>query len=72
MKNKKVEAVEVRNSRKVSDLINLMGQTGFQGKSLAATVDVFEKMIKDKKTTILFGYAGEQFFVIGNMRTLDI
>ncbi len=57
MKNPKVEAIEVK-SRKISGLLEAMAQTGFQGKSLARTVDVFEKMVRDRNSTILFGYAG--------------
>jgi len=58
MKNPKVKAIEVKKSRKVSALLEAMAGTGFQGKSLARSVEVFEKMIADKDTTILFGYTG--------------
>lgn len=34
-----------------------MAGTGFQGKKLGEAVDTWEKMIKDKDATILFGYA---------------
>lgn len=56
--NPKVKAVEVKAGRKISGLLELMGQTGFQGKTLARTVDVYEKIIKAKDISILFGYAG--------------
>lgn len=58
MKNSKVKAVEVKSTRKISGLLDQMAQTGFQGRSLATCVDVFEHMIRDKNVTILFGYAG--------------
>jgi deoxyhypusine synthase len=58
MKNPKVEAIDVKANRKISGLLDAMAKTGFQGKSLARTVEVFEKMIKEKNVTILFGYAG--------------
>lgn len=55
---KKVAPIEVGTSKSVSELLSRMGNTGFQGKSLAKTVDVYEEMIKDKDVTILFGYTG--------------
>jgi deoxyhypusine synthase len=55
---RKVKAIEVKNKKTISQLLAEMRETGFQGKKLAQVVDVFEKMIKDKKTTIFFGYAG--------------
>ncbi|HDS00802.1 MAG TPA: deoxyhypusine synthase, partial [candidate division Zixibacteria bacterium] len=45
MKNPKVEAIEVKSSRKISGLMEAMAKTGFQGKSLARSVEVFERMI---------------------------
>ncbi len=56
--NKKVEAVEVSGGRTVSDLISAMSKTGFQGGSLARTVEVFEKIIADPDVTVFLGYAG--------------
>jgi deoxyhypusine synthase len=58
MKNSKVEAIQVKSTRKISSLLEAMAKTGFQGKSLARSVEVFEKMIKEKNVTVLFGYAG--------------
>jgi deoxyhypusine synthase len=56
--NKKVRAIEVKEKRSISELMELMEDTGFQGKSLAKTITVLEKMAKDPDVTILFGYAG--------------
>ena len=56
-KNKKVSAIEVKPDRKISELLELMENTGFQGKNLAKSVSVYEKMIKNPDVTILFGYA---------------
>lgn len=56
--NKKVAAIEVKKDRSISELMKLMENTGFQGKNLAKTVKVLEKMAKDPNITILFGYAG--------------
>ena len=55
---KKVDAIEVGSSSSISDLLAKMGNTGFQGKSLAKVVDVYEDMIRDQDVTILFGYTG--------------
>lgn len=57
-KNKRVKAIEVGEHRSISELMKLMENTGFQGKNLARTVSIFEKMAKDPDITILFGYAG--------------
>lgn len=54
----KVVAIDVKKGRSISDLLSMMGDTGFQGRKLAEAVDVFEKMINDPDVTILFGYAG--------------
>lgn len=46
------------NSDKVSDLINSMKDTGFNGKKLARACMVYEEMIKNPKCTKFFGLAG--------------
>ena len=56
--DKKVKAIDVGTGKTISGLLDEMSHTGFQGKSLARVVDVFESMIKDKDLTIFFGYAG--------------
>lgn len=55
---KKVKAIEVDGPKTVSELLQEMAQTGFQGKSLARVVDVFENLIKDDDVTVLLGYTG--------------
>lgn len=55
---KKVKAIDVGKSISINDLLKKMSNTGFQGKNLARTVEVYEKMAKDKDISILFGYAG--------------
>ncbi len=55
---RKVKAIEVDTQKNVSQLLTEMALTGFQGKSLARVVDVFEQMIKDDDVTILLGYTG--------------
>jgi len=55
---KKVKSIDVRPNRSISELMELMEKTGFQGKSLAKCITILEKMAKDPKVTIFFGYAG--------------
>ena len=54
---KKVKAIKV-GKKSISQLLNEMADTGFQGRKLAEMVDVWEKMIKDPNLTIILGYAG--------------
>jgi deoxyhypusine synthase len=51
------ETIEVRE-RSVSELLDAMGRTGFQGKSLARCLDVLVKMVGEPGNTIFLGYAG--------------
>jgi len=53
----KVKSIEVKK-KSISQLLTEMSDTGFQGRKLGEVVQVWEKMIKDKSLTILFGYAG--------------
>ena len=54
---KKVKSIEVTN-KKISELLEAMSMTGFQGKKLSQIVDIWEHMINDKDVTIIMGYAG--------------
>jgi len=56
--SKKVVAIEVKNPKKISQLLSEMGKTGFQGRKLSEVVDVWKEMILDPEVTIFFGYAG--------------
>jgi deoxyhypusine synthase len=51
------ETIEVRE-RSISELLDAMGRTGFQGKSLARCLDVLVKMVAEPRNTIFLGYAG--------------
>ncbi len=53
-----VEQVRVKKNRSVSDLLTAMGKTGFQGKALARCADTLQEMFRDKRTSVLLGYAG--------------
>ena len=53
----KVVAIKPSKNKKISQILNEMRQTGFQGRSLAEAAEVLELMIKDDGITILFGYA---------------
>ncbi len=52
----KVKSIQV-SKKSVSQLLDEMANTGFQGRKLGEIVQVWEKMVKDKNLTILFGYA---------------
>ncbi|OHA62644.1 MAG: deoxyhypusine synthase [Candidatus Wildermuthbacteria bacterium GWA2_46_15] len=53
---KKVKAVEV-GKKTISQLLDAMAETGFQGKKLGEIAQTWERMIKDKDLTIILGYA---------------
>ncbi len=53
----KVEAIKV-NKKSISQLLEDMKKTGFQGRKLAEAAENWEKMIKDPDLTIVMGYAG--------------
>ena len=53
----KVKAIRVEK-KSISQLLDEMSNTGFQGRRLGEVVQVWEKMIKDKNLTIILGYAG--------------
>jgi len=57
-KKEKVKAIEVKNPKTISQLLDEMTNTGFQGRKLGEIVRVWEKMIRDKNLTIILGYAG--------------
>lgn len=54
---KKLEPIEVRVPKKISELLSEMAKTGFQGRKLGEVVEVWEEMLKDD-LVIFFGYAG--------------
>ncbi|MEM1674689.1 MAG: deoxyhypusine synthase [Candidatus Bathyarchaeia archaeon] len=54
---RKLESVEVKVPKKISELLSEMARTGFQGRKLGEVVDVWEMMLKDD-VVILFGFAG--------------
>ncbi len=51
------ETIEVRE-RTISELLEAMGRTGFQGRSLARCLDVLVEMVAEPENTIFLGYAG--------------
>jgi len=54
---KKLEPIEVKVPKKISELLSEMAKTGFQGRKLGEVVEVWEEMLKDD-LVIFFGYAG--------------
>jgi len=53
----KVKSIEVKE-KLVSQLLDEMRQTGFQGRKLGEVFDLWRKMIKEKNLLIVLGYAG--------------
>ena len=58
MKLQKTKPIDVRKGKGITELLNDMLQTGFQGKNLAMVYEKMKQMIEDDNVTILFGYAG--------------
>jgi len=54
---KRVKAIEVRK-KSVSQLLNEMSQTAYQGRKLGEAVNVWETMLKEKDLTIILGFSG--------------
>src|SRR3989442_14449952 len=55
---RKVKSIDVSNSKKISELVSEMKETGFQGRKLGEVTDVWKQMLEDKDVTIIMGYAG--------------
>ncbi|MFA7397357.1 MAG: deoxyhypusine synthase [Crenarchaeota archaeon] len=56
--NKKLEAIEVNKHKSISQLLDEMAKTGFQGKKLGEAADTWSKMLRDKELTIILGLTG--------------
>lgn len=54
---KPVKTLEVK-PRSISQLLEAMSQTGFQGRQLGNALNVWEQMIRDPNVTIYLGYSG--------------
>jgi len=54
---KRLKTIEVRSGKSVSELLNEMAQTGFQGRKLGEVVETWELMLNDN-VTIFMGLAG--------------
>ena len=53
----KLTPIEVKE-KTISQLLKEMSNTGFQGRKIGESVDVWEKMIKDNDVAIIMGFAG--------------
>jgi len=53
----KLKTIEVRD-KSISQLLDEMAKTGFQGRKLGEVVDVWEDMIKEDDLVIIMGYSG--------------
>jgi len=54
---KELKPIEVKASKKISELLSEMSRTGFQGRKLGEVIEVWEEMLRDD-VVIFFGYAG--------------
>jgi deoxyhypusine synthase len=54
---RKVEAIDVKR-KSVSDLLDEMSRTAYQGRKLGEAVEVWEAMLKEKDLTIIMGFSG--------------
>jgi len=50
----KVKSIEIKK-KTISQLLDEMSDTGFQGRKLGEAVKVWEKMLKDREVTIFLG-----------------
>ena len=55
--NKKLEPIKVKE-KSVSQLLEEMSRTAYQGRKLGEAVEIWEKMLKDPDLTIIMGLAG--------------
>jgi deoxyhypusine synthase len=55
---KKLEPIKVTKQKSISQLLNEMGKTAYQGRKLGEAVDIWENMIKEKDIVIAMGFAG--------------
>lgn len=53
----KVKAIEVKK-KNISQLLDEMADTGFQGRKLGEIAKAWEEMLRDKDVTVIMGYAG--------------
>jgi len=54
---RKVEPIEVKE-KSISQLLNEMSKTAYQGRKLGEAIEVWEAMLKEKDLTIIMGFAG--------------
>lgn len=57
LKNK-LEPIEVKKQKTISQLLSEMSKTGFQGRKLGEVADAWENMLTEKDVTIILGLAG--------------
>jgi deoxyhypusine synthase len=54
---RKVQAIDVKK-KSVSELLDEMSRTAYQGRQLGKAVEVWEAMLKEKDLTIIMGFSG--------------
>ncbi|MGC8831517.1 MAG: deoxyhypusine synthase [Thermoproteota archaeon] len=55
---RKLKSIEVEKGKSISQLLQEMAETGFQGRRLGEVVEVWEEMLNDRDLTIFMGLAG--------------
>ena len=56
--SKNVKSIQIHTPKTVTELLEDMRNTGFQGRRLAETCEVFHEMINVKDLTIILGFSG--------------
>lgn len=54
----KLEPIEVKKPKTISQLLSEMSKTGFQGRKLGEVADTWEDMLTEEGLTIILGFAG--------------
>lgn len=54
---KKLKSIEVKKGKSISQLLQEMVETGFQGRKLGEVVEVWKEMLNDSGLTIFMGFA---------------
>lgn len=55
---RKLEAIEVKTPKTISQLLSEMSKTGFQGRKLGEAIEVWIDMLRSRDLTIIMGLAG--------------
>ncbi|NLF87839.1 deoxyhypusine synthase [Candidatus Bathyarchaeota archaeon] len=56
--NTKLETIEVKKNKTISQLLEDMAKTGFQGRKLGEAVDAWHSMLREEGLTVILGLTG--------------